>query len=388
MTGITRRQLFGATAGAAMLRGSTRGPKVAVERCRTYQPDEVLDALRGTFDAIDIGRIVRGKTITVKVNMTGNGSGRQGYTPIESTIWTHPNVICASLYLMERAGARRFRIVESPWKSNEPLEEHMLRAGWEPRDFLGAAKRVEFENTNFLGYGDRYHRLDVPGGGMLFPAYDLNHAYVDCDAFVSIAKMKEHVAAAITLTIKNCFGITPCTIYGDSAGADEPDENPLGGRGSILHRGLRQPTSCSPPELDPSSPRHEGYRVPRCIVDLIGARPVDLAIIDGVRGQAYAMGNSGFPVDPGLLIAGDNPVSVDAVGTALMGYDPMAERGEVPFEQCDSTLQLGEAAGFGTRNLDRIELAGLRIEDAAVDYRSVWLKNGKGPLRQPRRRRR
>ena len=31
--------------------------------------------------------------------------------------------------------------------------------------------------------------------------------------------------------------------------------------------------------------------------------------------------------EPGLLVAGDNPVSTDAVGTALMGYDPMADRG-------------------------------------------------------------
>ena len=29
----------------------------------------------------------------------------------------------------------------------------MLSANWEPRDFQSAGTRVEFENTNYLGYG-------------------------------------------------------------------------------------------------------------------------------------------------------------------------------------------------------------------------------------------
>jgi hypothetical protein len=29
----------------------------------------------------------------------------------------------------------------------------------------------------------------VPYGGYVFPAFDLNHSYEDCDVFVSLAKM-------------------------------------------------------------------------------------------------------------------------------------------------------------------------------------------------------
>ncbi len=386
MTGLTRREVFGAAAGASVLRGGVRGPAVSVERCRTYEPREVEEALRRSFDAIGVARMVRGKTVAIKVNMTGTATTRNGFRPLEMQVWTHPTVICAAMSLMERAGARRFRILESPWKSSEPLEEVMLQAGWDPRQFESAGKRVEFENTNSLGYGKRYHRLKVPGGGLLFPAYDLNHSYVDCDTFVSIAKMKEHQSTGITLAIKNCFGITPCTIYGDHSGEKEPIENPKGGRGEILHRGLRQPTACSLPELDPASPREDGYRVPRCIADLVSARPVDLSIIDGVVAQAYTMGGGGLPTTPGLLVAGDNPVSTDAVGAALMGFDPMAGRGQIPFEHCDSTLQLAEESGAGTRDLSRIEVAGLRISDAAVDYRAVWKQHGLEPRRKLRRR--
>ena len=70
----------------------------------------------------------------------------------------------------------------------------------------------------------------------MFPAFDLNHSYEDCDVFVSIAKMKEHATAGITLSMKNCFGLTPCTIYGTGAGVDEPSLVPKGGR-NLIHAG-------------------------------------------------------------------------------------------------------------------------------------------------------
>ena len=49
----------------------------------------------------------------------------------------------------------------------------MLQANWEPRQFLSAASRVEFENTNYLGWGKKYSRFMVPGGGLMFKGYDL-----------------------------------------------------------------------------------------------------------------------------------------------------------------------------------------------------------------------
>ena len=97
----------------------------------------------------------------------------------------------------------------------------------------------------------------MPKGGHLFPAFDLNHSYQDCDVFVSIAKLKEHMTAGITLSMKNCFGITPCTIYGDGAPENEPGLVPRGGRFPI-HSGSRQVSKSSPGEIDPKSPREGG----------------------------------------------------------------------------------------------------------------------------------
>src|SRR5258708_24955735 len=224
-----------------------------------------------------------------------------------------------TMHLMDQAGARRIRILESPWSTTDPLEEYMLEANWDPAHLLNAAKKVEFENTNYLGTGKQYVRLPVPHGGHLFPAYDLNHSYADCDVFVSIAKMKEHATTGITLSMKNCFGITPCTIYGDGSVLSEPSVAPVGGRGSVIHSGSRKPSLSAPQELHPENPRDGGYRVPRVVADLIAARPIDLAIIDGVESMAGGEGpwiRGTRRCSPGVIIAGTNAVCTDSVAAA------------------------------------------------------------------------
>jgi uncharacterized protein (DUF362 family) len=347
--------------------------RVAVGVCHAYGP-EVVDALGKMFDQLGgLEGLVRGKTVAVKLNLTGLATDRLGSMPPGMTHWVHPQVIGATVQLLAKAGARRIRLLESAWSTAEPLEEFMLAANWEPRDFLSAAPQVEFENTNYLGYGKKYSRLWVPGGGLMFKGYDLNHSYEDCDVFVSLAKLKEHNAAGITLSMKNCFGITPCTIYGVGAPQDEPGLVPHGGR-TPIHRGNRLPAKSAPPPVDPNSPKEAGYRVPRVVADLVAARPVHLAIIDGIHSMAGGEGpwsRRGRHVQPGLLIAGTNCVATDAVGMALMGFDPMADRGTPPFERCDSTLRLAEQLGVGARDLNRIEVLGTPIAKARFNFRAV-----------------
>ena len=372
------RQAGSAVAGACLLGNlplrAAAAPAfpVSVAKCKTYDPAELLPTLNRMFDQIGgLGRIVKGKTVAIKINLTGAPTYRLGYLPLEDTHYTHPRVIAAAVHLMGKAGARRIRLLESPWSTADPVEEVILQANWEPRDLLNAAPNVEFENTNYLGHGKKYARLMVPHGGYLYPGFDLNHSYQDCDVFVSIAKMKEHATAGLTLSMKNCFGLTPCTIYGTGAGIDEPSEVPKGGRG-LIHGGDRQPSKSALPEKDPKSPREGGYRVPRTVVDLVSARPIDLAVVEGIYSMAGGEGpwvEGTRPIRPGVLVAGTNAVNVDAVSAAVMGFDPMADRGKAPFETCDSTLRLAEDAGLGTRDLKRIEVVGTPIRQAMFDYR-------------------
>ena len=379
----TRREFLGtlgtAVAGIcvspARLAFASRAPTapVAVGRCYIYGA-EVVQVLSTMFDQLGgLERLVKGKTVAIKINLTGLAANRLRHLPLELTHWTHPQVIGATVHLLGQAGARRIRLLESPMSTAEPLEEFMLQANWEPRDFMSAAPVVEFENTNYLGRAKKYSRLWVPDGGLMFRAYDLNHSYEDCDVFVSLAKLKEHVTAGVTLSMKNCFGITPCTIYGEEAGKDEPSLVPRGGRG-MFHHGERQPSKSALSEIDLRSPRDPGYRVPRVVADLVAARPVHLAVIDGVETMMGGEGpwTSGRRhVKSGLLIAGTNCVTTDAVAMALMGFDPIADRGKPPFETCDSTLRLAEDLGVGSRDLRQIEVVGTPIAQAKFNARSA-----------------
>jgi uncharacterized protein (DUF362 family) len=357
----------------ARLRASAPTAPVALARCKSYGP-EFLAAAEKMFDQLGgIGRIVKGKTVTIKVNLTGGENTRLDYLPMGRACWSHPRTVGAVIHLLDKAGARRIRVVEGAWVWPAPLEEFMYKAGWDPNLLLGAAPRVELVNTNMPYKGAKpYTRFTVPRTGHLFPAYDLSTAYAESDVLVSMAKLKEHATAGVTLSIKNLFGITPTTIYGNKVPLDEPAPVPYGGRQEIGHNGSRQPPRSSPPEKDPTTPRQAGYRIPRIIADLSAAITPGLEIIEGIEtiaGSELPRPGTTVAVSPGILLAGTNPVSTDAVAMAVMGFDPMAERGTAPFETCDNTLRLAEDLGVGTRDLSRIEVVGAAIKDVAFKFR-------------------
>jgi uncharacterized protein (DUF362 family) len=369
---MTRRELLALASSATLLRAAeTPAPPVAIARCASYTEDfvPILDKM---FDQIGgLNRLVGNKTVTIKLNLTGSPGLRFQGKPLGVTHYSHPKTVGAMIHLMGRAGAKRIRLVESCWATAGPLEEYMLDSGWNVRTLQSAAPKVEFENTNAVGSARKYARFKVPGKAYVFPAYELNRSYADTDVFVSMAKLKNHATCGITLAMKNCFGNTPASIYGDDAGVDEPNEKPGKGRVDTCHLGKRQPSKAALPEIDPASSRHPGYRMPRITAELVAARPIDISFIDGVETVAGGEGpwvNGLRWIRPGVLILGTNGVTTDSVATAVMGYDPAARRGTAPFIDCDNMLLLAEALGVGTTDLKRIEVRGVPIAEARFPF--------------------
>ncbi|MCZ2157547.1 MAG: DUF362 domain-containing protein, partial [Bryobacterales bacterium] len=186
------------------------------------------------------------------------------------------------------------------------------------------------QNPNPVTSPRRYARFKEPGKPLIYPGYDIHPVYAETDVLVSMAKLKEHVGTGVTLTMKNIFGCTPASIYGDDAGAEEPNESPTSGRGAVCHFGQRQPSKSAPSEISPGSSHDQEYRMPRIVAELNAALPIGLAFIDGIEtvrgGEGPWVGGLEI-VKPGLLILGTNAVNTDAVATALMGYDARAPRG-------------------------------------------------------------
>ncbi len=365
---ITRRELLAGAAFAGAARGAKAAPTapVAIARSRSYENLEAT--LARMFDQIGgIGPLVKNKTVAIKPNLTGNPQR----FPVDPALpyRTEPATLLAVARLVARAGARRIRIIESFFPARQEMEL-WARYGIDIPAVNSVGCKVEWENVQNLGRAKRYVRLQVPWGGYVFPAFELNHSFADCDTFVSISKLKHHWIAGVTMALKNSFGNTPCSLYGSDAG-ESGNEDPLQERGAVCHSGKRRPPQGVPQEIEPDSPREPGYRVPRIVVDLVGARPVDLSIVDGVesiRGGEGVWNPGVSAIRPGLLLAGRNPVTVDAVCTAVMGYNPRALRGTDPFLRGDNAMLLAEQAGIGTADLARIEVVGLAIRDALHPY--------------------
>jgi uncharacterized protein (DUF362 family) len=373
---MTRRELLALAPllGAKSLLGKEAPTApVSIAKCPSYNED-VAGTIATMFDQIGgAGRLVKNKTVTIKLNLTGSPGLRFQGKPLGNTHYTHPKTIMAMISALDKAGARRIRLVESAWATSGPLEEYLLDSGWNVRAMQSLSSKLEFENTNALGTGKRYSRFKVPSGGYIFPAYDLNHAYEDTDVFMSMAKLKNHATCGVTLSMKNIFGITPASIYGDDAGEAEPNENPGKGRVNVCHLGKRGPAKSALQELNPASSREPEYRMPRITAELNSTRPIDIAFIDGIETVAGGEGPwiRGIRwVEPGVMLLGTNAVTTDTVATAVMGYDPRADRGTPPFEKCDNTLKLAEALGVGTSDLKRIEVVGASIESVKFPFRS------------------
>jgi uncharacterized protein (DUF362 family) len=136
--------------------------------------------------------------------------------------------------------------------------------------------------------------------------------------------------------------------------------------------GERQPARIAAAEKDPHSSRSPEYRMPRITAELNAARPIDIAIIEGIETVTGGEGPwiKGIALaKPGVLLAGFNAVSTDAVGAAVMGYDPRAPKGVAPFDRSDNTLLLAESLGLGSADLTRIPVLGTPIADARYAFR-------------------
>jgi uncharacterized protein (DUF362 family) len=196
----------------------------------------------------------------------------------------------------------------------------------EVADAIGLTERLTPHHAQIVDYKDEpYTTFRVPGGGIMFDEYVMTEEMAKADAIVSIAKMKSHLAAGVTLTMKNLFGIPPTSVYG--------------------------------------SPRrylHAAIRLPRVLADLgLILRPC-LNVIDGIVGQAKQEWH-GPAVESGWLVAGDNTVATDAVGMALMGVRPDGDYPDSPFHFDRNPVKLASERGLGPLSLDEIDLRGDRL---------------------------
>jgi uncharacterized protein (DUF362 family) len=310
--------------------------QVAIARAESYDRDlvrqqvqTVLDGVGGLDDVIQSG-----DRVAIKVNLTGGTYFQppSGLSATESYL-THPQVVRALGQLLRDAGAHELFIVEAVYD-----QESYSVFGYQ--DAAEALDATLINLNSAEPYSD-FASTAVGAGAFVYQNFTFNHILEEVDAFVSVGKMKCHYNCGVTHAMKNLIGLVPVSHY-------RLDEAHWWR--SAFHG---------------ESHDEAGTRLPRIIVDLNRARPIDLALIDGIKtaeGGEVPRGTFN-PVSPGALFASKDPVAVDAVATAAMGFDPTAEPPAAPFLRSDNYLNLACQSGLGTNRLEEIEVVGVSIND-------------------------
>ncbi|MBN2200540.1 DUF362 domain-containing protein, partial [bacterium] len=178
-------------------------------------------------------------------------------------------------------------------------------------------------------------------------SFKLNRILTEVNAFVSIPKMKHHLTACVTHSMKNLIGIVPLL-----------PEMGSGWR-SKLHSGITQ---------------DDKQDLQRAICDLNMARPIHLAVIDGIKtadGGELPTATTFQPKAYNLLLAGKDPVATDSIASMQMGNDPQAEKLYRPDgTACLNYLALAREKGIGTNLLSEIEIVGDGAEAIQTSVRT------------------
>ena len=320
-------------------------PQVALARASSYDRGTVHRQVRGLLDGLggldDL--IGHGDQVALKVNLTGGIKAQPlpGVPAIESYV-THPEVVRALGEAVREAGAGELFIVEAvyEWASYQLW-------GYEE---VAKALDATLIDLNFpQPYGD-FALTPVGDGWFIYENFTFNRILEETDVFVSVAKMKCHWSCGVTHSMKNLIGLVPLSHY-----RLDPSDNYR----SALH-----------------GPGEEfSTRLPRVIIDLNRARPIDFALIDGIKTAEAGEGpwiKTMAPVEPGLLVGGRDPVATDTVATAAMGFDPTANRPAAPFLRSDNHLNLAHETGLGTNRLDEIDIVGASFEDVCCEFKPCW----------------
>ena len=307
--GFLAGQARRANGGRVMLRNQTLIPpfqrppsQVVIRRVASYQ-EEIASVM---FESLaPFGLQVKGKSVLVKPNLVGLDP--QGF------INTHPTVIAAARECFLRMGASHVLVGDGPALDRDTeaiLESVRLR------EHLGPLRNV-FVDLNL----DEVQRVTFPTRASRLRELYLPKTCMGVDFVVSMAKLKTHHWAGVTLSMKNMFGIVPGACYGWPK--------------NVLH----------------------WAGIDRAILDINAAARPDFAIVDGIVGMEGNGPTQGKSKASGVLVLGNDPVAVDATCCRVMGLRP--ER--VKYLQQAGTL-------LGHLQADKIQQVGEHIESVRQSF--------------------
>ncbi|RLI26966.1 MAG: hypothetical protein DRO52_01510 [Candidatus Hecatellales archaeon] len=275
---------------------------VSIVRCNGNVEDAVVKAVKllGGMD-----RVVKpGEKVLLKPNLGHPKHYTTGAT-------TNPEVTKALVKLCYEAGAKKVYVAESPSWGYDVKEVFQITEIESVREAGG--ELVSLDETPF-------QEVEIPGARYLRKVRVARLPF-ECDKVINIPVMKTHMQTTVSLSLKNLKGLLP-------------------GKEKVKLHMVRTD--------DPSMP---GLDI--AIAEYNTVVPCHFNVMDGTVGMEGPGPADGEPVNMGLILAGFNRVAVDAVTSAVMGFNP----------QEINHIRFASELGVGPLHLEELEVRGLRVEE-------------------------
>ncbi len=202
---------------------------------------------------------------------------------------------------------------------------------------LGYDEVISSEGVEWFDHNQPpFHAVDIPFGPQR--KVMVNPRVLEYEKLVSLAQLKVHSTAAVTLAIKNIAMSFPCAeFYGyPRVKQERHPHNILQDKQAFL-------------------------------VGMLMRFPIDLSIVTGHPAMIGKGPIGGKAIDTGLVIAGRDAVAVDSVGAHLLGFETLA------VQHLRQAAELGLGVPLvpigGEKEQGRLKIKGLSVEEATKVFR-------------------
>jgi uncharacterized protein (DUF362 family) len=263
--------------------------------------DEPEKMVRESIELLGgIKSLVSGSTALIKPNLgVWETRGIPAWLNRAST--TKPEIVTALIKILKEVGITDTVVAEGAILSMDTIKQ-FRRSGYKKKVEATGSRIIDLDREEFL-------KVKVADKHIL----EISRRVMECENLINVPVMKTHGLTKVTLGMKNLKGV----ISKQSKRA--------------VHR----------KDLE------------RSIALLCQAVRPKLTVVDGIIGlEGLGPVSWGKPVKLGLIIAGTDPVAVDAVASRVMGQEPS----EVEH------IRIGWDLGLGEIEPDKIEIRGLSVD--------------------------
>ena len=295
---------------------------VTIMRCRSYDPNEVGAAIAASLEPLGgMSKFVgKGQRVLVKPNLLASRGP-------EAAVTTHPAVVQAVVEEVQKAGGVAV-IGDSPGGRNigSSYERLLKRTG-----MMGVVEATGCEWVSFDESVVEVQATDAKS----FKHFTVGKPVTEADRVIVLPKLKTHQLTYYTGAVKIVYGYIPGLLKAEYH----------------LHTGTDAETFSD------------------LLLDLHGALPPTLAIMDAVVGMEGQGPSNGNPREIGLILASENCHALDLVACSIISFDPKA----VP------TVRKAGERGVGPQDIGEVLISGepignVRVKDFAKPRTMILAK--------------